>query len=482
MPERQPKKYERRLDALAEILQGSSACVAVANVGGRFLITANERFNNREHLSIVQKIMSYFQNIATHGKEAVDHNVRDRLLTRLYYLKMETTALGKGVLKISKQGLVLELINSSKMAARHWPTEAECDAFTENNLFLKACIAYALMRDLYRYLVKIENGLVQALYNEQLHRSDQEEVAITHTELQAFRNFKKEDLSVTADFIAGDDNLIHAEMQILGFLLRSQQTSPIYIGISKRCCWDCHCMITATNEVLGRNDISLRANVRDDAHDGRSDPWNKPKIFTLGNIDNVYLEKIIKEIDLRYNELKRITRQSRDYVQSHSRSSSEASLDYMGKKAMYLKKQETRQQILSDLIEQSDHSEQNFSMKQNLNLLDFSIQLCDNNCLEDLFKISEQDDQNSRYMAIVTTFSAMLTYCDNKKIDIDMIKIFIKTPEEANKHFPDVALKGSILIQLNTLYDKHKKGLALKFSQDLQPVSKSAAVPLKVTR
>ncbi len=477
----QPKKYERRLDALAEVLQGRSACVAIANVDGRFLITANERFNNSEHLSIVKEVMDYFKCIATQGREAVDHNIRNQILSKIYYLKMDTTALGAGVLKISKPNLLSIFINSSKLAARHWPTESECNGATENNLFVKACVAYALIRDVCNSVVKIENGLVKAVDNEKLHIADQKEVAVTQRELQAFRNFTNQDISITADFRTNHDNLVHAEMQILGTLLRKQQKTPIYIGVSKRCCWDCHCMITATNEILEKNNIRLRIYVRDNAHDGKADPWNKPNIFTL-DFDNKLLKKIITEINTRYNELKQIIPQSRDYVQLHSRSSSEASLDYIGKKTMYLKKQETRQQILLDLIESSDNSEKNFSMKQNLDLLDFSIQLCDNNCLEDLFKMSEQDDQNSRSMAIITTFSAMLTYCDNKKIDLNMIKIFIKTPEEANKHFPDVVLKGSILIQLNTLYDKHEKELILRVSQDPQAVPKSAAVPLKVTR
>lgn len=466
MPPIPPKKYERRLDALAELLQGRSACVAVANIGGRFLITANERFNNSEHLSIVKQIMTYFKTIAMNGKIAVDHNIRDLILSKIYNLKMDTTALGNGVLKISKPALFSNFINSSKIAARHWPTESECDGATENNLFVKACIAYALIRDLYISLVKIENGLVKALDNEKFHINDQEEVAVTQRELQAFRNFTDQDISITANFRANRDNLVHAEMQILGFLLRSQPKTPIYIGVSKRCCWNCHCMITAANEVLEQNNISFRINVRDDAHDGISDPWNKPKIFTLIDVKSGLLKHIIKKIDAKYNELKQIIPQSRDYVQSHSRSSSEASLDYIGKKATYLRAQETRQLVLSDLFDISDSSERNFTMKQNLDILNFSIELCNGKHLEELFKISEQDTKDSIITTISTFFSEMLNYCSKKKMDINIIRSFINMPQCNNKHFPDVACREFVLVYLNTLFEKHHQTLELEVEQD----------------
>lgn len=462
----QPKKYERRLDALAEVLQGRSACVAIANVDGRFLITANERFNNSEHLSIVKEVMDYFKCIATQGREAVDHNIRDQILSKIYYLKMDTTALGAGALKISKPNLLSIFINSSKLAARHWPIESECNGATENNLFVKACVAYALIRDLYNSVVKIENGLEKAVDNEKLHMADQEEVAVTQRELQAFRNFTNQDISITADFRTNHDNLVHAEMQILGTLLRKQQKTPIYIGVSKRCCWDCHCMITATNEILEQNNISFRVNVRDDAHDGKSDPWNKPKLFTLVDVKIELLKNIIKKIDAKYNELKQIIPQSRDYVQLHSRSSSEASLDYIGKKATYLRVQETRQLVLSDLFDPYDNSERNFTMKQNLDILKFSIGLCKENYLEELFKISEQDNKDSMLTTLSTFFSEMLSYCSRESIDLDVIKGFITIPEDNNKHFPSIVCREFVLAQLNVLFEKNQKTVELKMRQD----------------
>lgn len=477
-----PKKYERRLDALAEILQGRSACVAVANINGRFLITANERFNYSQHLDIVKEIMIYFRDIATSGEKEVNDHTRDQILSRIYYLKMDTKALGDGALKISKPDLLLGFISSSKMAARHWPTESECSGVTENNLFLKACIAYALIRDLYGSFVKIEHGLIKAVNNEKFHIVDQEEVAITQRELTAFRNFKEEDILVKKDFHANNTSLVHAEMQILSFLLSQKYKSPIYIGVSKRCCWDCHCMIRAANEILEQHSISLRANVRDDAHDGKSDPWNKPNIFMI-EIKDELLKQIIKKIEIKYNELKKIIPQSRDYVQLHSRSNSEVSLDHIGKKAIYLREQETRRQVLLDLFDSSDNSERNFTMKQNLDILDFSIQLCEQNYLEDLFKISEQDGKESISVAIDTIFSAMLSYCDKEKIDSSIIKIFIKIPSETNKHFPDIVFRELILTQLNMLFDERQKELSSEVSQYAQTSPNTVlVVPPKAKR
>lgn len=60
--------YQRRLDALARLLASHSICVAVAVIGNRLFISANElhknSLSNNKIMSSINSIMNYFKNLA----------------------------------------------------------------------------------------------------------------------------------------------------------------------------------------------------------------------------------------------------------------------------------------------------------------------------------------------------------------------------------------------------------------------------------
>ena len=75
---------QKRLDTLAKILECSSMCVAVTQLDGKFLITANEFNKNtkepdgNQQLNLIIEIMNFFKNIADKSTTSSDEITQNR--------------------------------------------------------------------------------------------------------------------------------------------------------------------------------------------------------------------------------------------------------------------------------------------------------------------------------------------------------------------------------------------------------------------
>ena len=123
---------------------------------------------------------------------------------------------------------------------------------------------------------------------------------------------------------------VHAEVQMLSHIIdmiKSEELYPkeslvIYIGISKLCCLQCQCMLTAANQVFKENGINIILETR--GYHNRDFSWAPPDLFEKGyntllsepkrprrsirTHNNTYLEDIIayrakKEVEKEINKL-----------------------------------------------------------------------------------------------------------------------------------------------------------------------------------
>lgn len=77
-------KSERRLDALARLLQGGSKCVAIAFINGKFQIAANElTINSHENeiTCLIETVMAYFTRVAK--REPITDEQRKEVLIQI---------------------------------------------------------------------------------------------------------------------------------------------------------------------------------------------------------------------------------------------------------------------------------------------------------------------------------------------------------------------------------------------------------------
>lgn len=438
------EKSERRLDALAEIMECRSACVAIVCVNSQFLITANEftldSARTDEQYAIINKVMGYFKSIAEGLLVSIDS--RDTIMLEICKLRLES--LGKGRLDLSDDA-VSTFINSNRMVGRGFPPEiSECEGLSGSDLFPKVLAAYGTMRGIYKSIIKIEDGIKDALSSTY--------GSITREQLDAFKAFETSSVLRKKQGERGT-NVIHAELQILIELIRRNIGKSIYIGISKRCCFDCHCMIDAANAVFTRNSsILLRIKTRGDAHDGKEKNFYLPEnIF-----DSTTLFGEIKTEYLRLLGSER-TPAPKFKTHQHSESASEASEGEFGKRNKYKIFIEERKRLFEELKETPE-----ITIGMHKQILELADSLYGSGMFDSFFMIdnftSEQD--------LSAMINAFFQKCVENTIDLNNLHIMLELHyfpiihEDLNQQQHLVCLlqsKLSVLISTNLKKQKSQK-------------------------
>ncbi|MGI9214111.1 MAG: nucleic acid/nucleotide deaminase domain-containing protein [Gammaproteobacteria bacterium] len=391
------EKYEKMLDGLAEVLECRSACVALVCINDRFLITANEftsdKANTELQYGIISKIMKYFQFIAQGMHPSLEE--RDDIIFNI--CKLRLVSLGKGTLDLDDVALK-KFINSKRLTDRGDPPElSECEGLMGSDLFPKVLAAYGTMRGVYKSIMKLEKGIQKSIKGQY--------TSITAEQLHAFRNFDaNNDILHETQGFRGGDKVIHAELQILIELIKQNINNVSYIGVSKRCCFDCHCIIDAANTVFSRaTEVSLRIKTRDDAHDGAERNFYFPAVAFNSN-------PLLQKIKTEYDILKK-TRTSIERFQTHQHpdSASEASEDEHGKKTKYERLIIEREKVLDELKENPD-----ITINIHLKVLNFAKELNQKGVFDVLFRVDSttieaelQDEVNAFFQRYIANGSSL---------------------------------------------------------------------------
>lgn len=272
--------HERRLDQLAWLIEGPSTCAAVSCVKDKFYIAANELYigtqgrDKNQNLAHICTVMEYFRDVANADpsmEEGEKRIRRDKLIQSIVEYRID--AIGTGKIQIPAK--VMEVFaNTHRLEIGLEPIKDEEIPITENreNAYLVFGFGLAALRR----ILKIESSI------EKQKKGDLDS-KITTEQLNAFRNFQYADETRDDSGILFDEMVsnVHAEMQILSrathFIEQNvmASTDEAYIGISKRCCLNCHCMLDAANQVFEKPLIKFEG-----AHDASFlKNWNTPARF-----------------------------------------------------------------------------------------------------------------------------------------------------------------------------------------------------------
>ena len=341
-----PRVCERRMDELAWLLECSSMCTAGSVINGKFYISANEFFNgterrnNNKQLNIVCSIMEYFQKIANSPIALREiKNKRDSLMRTVCKNQISAASLGRIVIP---DNILKAIVCTNVLARAKLPNQL--DLGLEKYIKKSKGLAYQALGygiEIYKKFLKIEQSIRKAYKRDFTEFSEEQ--------LTAFKSFSYNDsdrLKGNIVFIEKDDGKdVHAEAQILNQIIdlivcKAELPKEIYIGISKRCCMNCHFLLDATNEMLTEHGYVIKFSGVHDAN--FEDNWGRPpilkqaelegfgrtrketeanqtkKLSLKGKIRAKYLEKIAS--------IKAKTKQpAQRYAIRHSPSSSEAS-------------------------------------------------------------------------------------------------------------------------------------------------------------
>ena len=172
---------------------------------------------------------------------------------------------------------------------------------------------------------------------------------INERQLNAFKTFNHSDqarLHSNILFLEKDGNKsVHAEAQILdqivNFIDQKIELSPkeTYIGISKRCCRNCNCLLEATNEVLALEGSDYVIKFEGTHNAEFEAKWGRPPMLKQADLASIsktrgqtrdqtatkvlsLKEKINKRYTEKLTEIEQLSQGS--YDQRHTPSSSEA--------------------------------------------------------------------------------------------------------------------------------------------------------------
>ncbi len=389
--------YMRRMDELAWLLENASMCTAVSVINGRFYISANEFFDRTEarernqQLDIVCGIMEYFKKVAVEQpfNSEIRKQTRDELMRSIFKNQIKTASFGRITIP---EKIINAIVCTNVLAEQELPTISDEDL--NKYIHKRKGLAYQTLGygiEIYKRFLKIERAIQKA--------KAVDFTKINQGQLTAFKNFNYSDLERSQSnilFLEKDDNKsVHAEAQILNQIvdiIERKDVLPheIYIGISKRCCKNCHCLLDAANEILqqwygclikfeGAHDAEFEANwgrpqiLKQVDLDSRSKTRSKTKeqatkdLSLQEKINKKYLEKLKEfEPELSYQE---------SYDQRHTPSSSEATSEIHIES--YRERLQNYLTTLEDIgLESSTHAKK---------LLKIGIGLCNIKGFTDLF-------------------------------------------------------------------------------------------------
>lgn len=254
----------RRLQALARLLQGSSECVSIALFNDKCLIAANnltQSSRDNKTTQLIKQVMTYFANYAD-DEHMIRKNRRLALLQQICSERIK--GLCKGTIPIPKETIdtiVSESVENESLLNRPFKGRTYKKNPTTTSLIVGE------FKRIYRDFRKLENSIKS--------QSD------TFAKLvYAFKNFEILKLS--------EQPGIHAEVQLLEKIVGDQATGTelpqeIHFGISKLCCLHCRIMLQTSNQVFSENNIDLTLFFQ-----GQHDidfRWSPPALFRQGYDD-----------------------------------------------------------------------------------------------------------------------------------------------------------------------------------------------------
>jgi len=399
---------QHRLDQLSWLIEGSSMCTSSAVVKNNFYIAANEfsastrsRENNQQ-LDFICKVMEYFSETANKllSEEDIEKR-RDELMVLICLNQINTATFGRIVVP---EDVLQTVVCSKILLTEELPKNVVLPKEKDTAYF---ALAFGL--NIYRRIRKIENSIKGA------KSGDFSE--INREQLEAFKNFKHTEKKKSNILFVEPSKGVHAEMQILSKIIegveKGEITPPqeIYIGISKRCCLNCHYMLDAANETLKDRGLKIKF---EGSHDADfSSGWIPPNFFLKG-IKSVKKRKgkgksafvheededtLAFKIGRKYAEEIQTAKSSKSYEQRHSRSSSEYSQTAAEQLAVFESK------IEADLKVYKQRGDINSEAAKMLTL---GIDLCKTEQFRQLFDLFEISDEIEE---VVTKrlFSAILT-------------------------------------------------------------------------
>lgn len=374
--------HHRRLDQLAWLLEGTGVCSAIAEIGGKFYVSANAFFcstqNNNSQLVYVRKIMNYFGLIANDLiKQQQIQIYRNDLMKLICEAQIKAT---RGMIRIPQNifELVVSVAPHATISKLGWGEvlEKNRDLIAgKTDLFY---VAVGLVSMIFNRIRKIEDAIVAA-------RTSSADT-ITKEQFAAFLTWAPENI-----LLHEQNQGVHAELQILSSLIASiyngqAPAKEVYIGISKRCCFDCNNMLTAaSDELLKQRGIKV---LFGGAHDASfTEKWVEPSIFDRKDDPSTIEAKIWK----KYKEFSK-TRKDREivdgtYGQRHETFNSEFAENPEEKFSLYMA--ELEDSLCTFNIRDPDRQ---LDVHSNIrNMLELGLTACRTTRFKDLFDDNLRD-------------------------------------------------------------------------------------------
>jgi hypothetical protein len=442
-------KDQHRLDELAWLIEDGSMCSSISVIDNKFYIAANEfstgteERNKNKQLDFICKIMGYFRDISTQNLDEITvARKRDELIQLICRSQIGVATFGR--MNIPEK-ILEDVIKSSVLLSKKLP---ETDNVTKDESSSHLAMGFGL--DTYRRIRKIENAIDRARKNDF--------TAITEEQLKAFQSFKhskNKDSDILFYQPSGGSTgmRVHAEMHILNQIVNMVEggeiygQKEIYVGISKRCCLNCHHMIEAANEILQEHNVVIKV---EGSHDiDYSTNWMPPRDFSSGinSINDRAAKKQKAEETLGYrigkNYALRIAqaKESADIAMRHDRSDSEHSLNAIEKIQLY------RTHLEEDL---KAFKRRGNSDSETAKMLELGISLCETDPFKDLFEVLQTEDKKP----VIRSFLAMLSEINQKmnpgrEISTEELLKFLKDPDLSNReisqYFNDISLEDLTL-------------------------------------
>lgn len=240
----------RRLDALARLLQGASECVAFTVVSDQIWIAANElndRSRENRYTKHIRTLMSYFGEEIPQGGQLTGD-------TRLDFLEKVFTPQCK---KLGQTTPIPVTVITSIIKEVVEDKGKDLSLTVHRKHIEGAGLALASFKRFYQDFCKVETSAAAEL-----------------------TDFFKKDYLILTESKAKD---VHAEMQLLEKLIQGESylhgdEPELYFAISKLCCLHCHEMLTATNTVFSDKNIGKQI-VSSGTHALSFPKWKPPAVF-----------------------------------------------------------------------------------------------------------------------------------------------------------------------------------------------------------
>lgn len=455
-------QQDRRMDALARLCKSTSTtCVAICYIKDEFYITANSLYSTKSHAlrgrgekklkELVTTIWSYLSNIDLNSSLIPDDEhkrIFDKICSYERIQDERGSEGSKHTAAIHEAAVSWALANKEKL-----PAFPELKKKHGHNMG-DVGYAYLLCMDLHTDLQKLE----QSLFSTTSRSLDATDEDIKFSSAYFTRSPK----IITEEDEAG----VHAEVQMLSKIIQIIKensdiiSEKIYIGISRNCCLECHCMLEAAKEVLlQRSNIILDFR---GSHDlPQNEKWNFPKFFSgSGDLISTQIKQLTEKKILEQKHQFSKTTDSimpgkvlRNVSMGADGSDSEPEASALQQLTAFSGK-------LQELQENFTSFKDEISRAEAIKLIELGTELVN---LESFKALFDYSSSASLRQAIITFEDIRSEYCKryNSTLDLHKLFIFIKQPvfsRAITNYFialdtPEMLLSGKQDLVNSSLYE-----------------------------